>query len=98
MVPAEQVGHAIGFIPHWVAGVLRILMWVAVLFLTARMGWRAYRYPPSSHSLTLARMALVALFVSRAVVQVQRWSEPLTWEVAPATVVAIVCVWLAPRI
>lgn len=100
-----DVGHAIGFIPSGVADAIRVVIWLSMTFLVARMGFRAFRQAAdpnvsreAQENLMLGRAALVLLLGSRALLMAMHWNDPLTWESTPATVIAIVLVGLSSAI
>jgi hypothetical protein len=88
-------GTAIAFLPEWAGDVWRVLVWVGIMALVARM-WRNSTYPDQASRLAVYdRAALVLLLVSSAILDAERWGQPVAWEGLPPVTLALLLTWRA---
>jgi hypothetical protein len=86
------------------ANVWRLVLWVAMVFLTERFmadAWRhrkrvgSWRVPPADAAIVWGRMALIVFVGRSAIVQAEAWSAPVTLEGLPFTTLAVALCWVS---
>lgn len=88
-------GTPITFIPDAVGDIWRVLVWVAIMALVARMWRNSLDADQASRLAVYDRAALVILLVASAVLDAERWGQPVTWEGLPPVTVALGLTWRA---
>jgi hypothetical protein len=95
LAQAIYPGTAIAFLPEWAGDIWRVLVWVAIMALVARMWRNSLDADQASRLAVYDRAALVILLVSSAVLDAERWGQPVAWEGLPPVTVALLLTWRA---
>lgn len=92
---AESVypGTVITWLPEWIAFGWRALLWLAIVYLIARMTLRAIR--GDAPMLAYGRAALVLFLVQELITDAERYHDPITYEGVPIVTVAVFFAWRA---
>lgn len=92
----------IEFVPVWIVQLWRVLVWAAELSLLTTLAfyfprlWRDRKIGPDELWIALVMLGVVFVLARSAVVQAERWDDPLALEGLPVTTIIVGC-WVYAR-
>jgi len=94
LITSTYPGTQVTWLPLGVANAVRIVMWLWAMTLAYRLVWRAMTDRGSPPLVFWSRIALFILVIQQAILNAERFGQPLTYETL-LSIPAYACLELA---